>query len=62
MPFLMQPADFAAAAARSIERGDSYRVIPFGAGMIARLLGALPNWLYDRAFAKAPHKARKGTT
>jgi len=62
MPFLMQPAAFAAAAARSIERGDSYRVIPFGAGMIARLLRMLPNWLFDRAFAKAPHKARKGST
>ena len=62
MPFLMQPDAFAAAAARSIARGDSYRVIPWQAGMIARTLRMLPNWLFDRAFAKAPHKARKGTT
>ena len=61
MPFLMQPDAFAAAAARSIARGDSYRVIPWQAGMIARTLRMLPNWLFDRAFAKAPHKARKGT-
>jgi hypothetical protein len=27
---------------------------------VARLLRMLPNWLYDRVFAKAPHKARKG--
>lgn len=62
MPFLMPPADFAAAAARSIARGDSYRVIPWQMGVVARLLRALPNWLYDMAFAKAPHKARKGTS
>lgn len=62
MPFLMPPADFAAAAARSIERGVSYRVIPWQMGVVARLLRALPNWLYDMAFAKAPHKARKGTS
>jgi short-subunit dehydrogenase len=60
MPFLMRPADFAAAAVRSIARGDSYRVIPWQMGAVARLLRMLPNWLYDRVFAKAPHKARKG--
>jgi len=59
MPFLMDPADFAAAAARSIARGDSYRIIPWQMGWVARLLAALPNWLYDMAFARAPHKARK---
>ena len=62
MPFLMQPDAFAAAAARCIARGASYRVIPWQAGMIARTLRMLPDWLFDRAFAKAPHKARKGTT
>jgi len=59
MPFLMAPEAFAAAAARTIERGASYRVIPWQAGMIARVLRMLPNFLYDLAFAKAPHKARK---
>jgi NAD(P)-dependent dehydrogenase (short-subunit alcohol dehydrogenase family) len=62
MPFLMQPEAFAAAAARSIARGDSYRVIPWQMGVAARVLAVLPNWLYDLAFAKAPHKARKGGT
>lgn len=60
MPFLMPPEAFAAAAARCIERGSSYRVIPWQMGVVARALRMLPNWLYDRAFAKAPHKARKG--
>jgi NAD(P)-dependent dehydrogenase (short-subunit alcohol dehydrogenase family) len=60
MPFLMQPDAFAKAAAGCIARGVSYRVVPWQAGWIARTLRILPNWLYDRAFARAPHKARKG--
>jgi NAD(P)-dependent dehydrogenase (short-subunit alcohol dehydrogenase family) len=59
MPFLMPPARFAEAAARAIARGDSYRVIPWQMGIVARVLRMLPNALYDWAFAKAPHKARK---
>jgi NAD(P)-dependent dehydrogenase (short-subunit alcohol dehydrogenase family) len=59
MPFLMAPAAFATRALRSIERGHSYRVIPWQMGVVARLLAMLPNFIYDRVFAKAPHKARK---
>jgi hypothetical protein len=59
MPFLMAPERFAEAAARAIARGDSYRVIPWQMGIVAKLLRLLPNALYDLAFAKAPHKARK---
>jgi NAD(P)-dependent dehydrogenase (short-subunit alcohol dehydrogenase family) len=59
MPFLMAPDKFASAAVATIERGTSYRVIPWQAGVIAKVLRMLPNFLYDRAFAKAPHKARK---
>ena len=59
MPFLMDPARFAAAAARSIAAGASYRVIPWQMGLVAKLLRVLPNWLYDLAFSKAPHKARQ---
>jgi short-subunit dehydrogenase len=58
MPFLMPVERFAAQAARSIAAGTSYRVIPWQMGVVAKLLRALPNWLYDAAFAKAPHKAR----
>lgn len=60
MPFLMPAERFAAKAARTIASGTSYRVIPWQMGVVAKLLRALPNWLYDFAFAKAPHKARKG--
>jgi short-subunit dehydrogenase len=59
MPFLMRPERFAEAAARAIARGDSYRVIPWQMGIVAKVLRLLPNALYDWAFAKAPHKARK---
>ncbi|RJF99841.1 SDR family oxidoreductase [Noviherbaspirillum saxi] len=59
MPFLMQAPRFAEKAARTIEAGVSYRVIPWQMGIIAKLLRMLPNWLYDAVFARAPHKARK---
>jgi hypothetical protein len=28
-------------------------------GWVGRVLKRLPNWLYDRLFAQAPHKPRK---
>lgn len=59
MPFLMPAARFAARAVDAIERGDSYRVIPWQMGVVAKLLRSLPNWLYDFAFSKAPHKKRE---
>lgn len=58
MPFLMLPDEFAARAAAAIAKGKSYAVIPWQMGMVAKLLRMLPNWLYDWAFAKAPHKPR----
>ncbi len=59
MPFLMSPERFAARAAHAIDRATSYTVIPWQMGVVAKLLRALPNAVYDFAFAKAPHKARK---
>lgn len=59
MPFLMPAARFAAKAAAAIEHGTSYCVIPWQMGVVAKLLRLLPNWLYDFAFSKAPHKARQ---
>lgn len=57
MPFLMPVERFAARAAACIAAGDSYRVIPWQMGVVAKLLRALPNWLYDLLFVKAPRKA-----
>jgi len=58
MPFLL-PVDKAAAGfAAAIARGSSYAVIPWQMGIVAKLLRALPNWLYDRLFTSAPRKPR----
>ena len=54
MPFLMQPADFAQQAFRALEAGVSDRVIPWQMGVVAKVLGMLPNWLSDRTFAGRP--------
>lgn len=59
MPFLMHADVFAGKAAAAIEAGTSYRVIPWQMGIVAKVLRLLPNWLYDLAFSKAPHKPRQ---
>ena len=58
MPFLMPADAFARRAVETIERGTSYRVIPWQMGVVAKLLRMLPNAVYDAAFARAPHKKR----
>jgi short-subunit dehydrogenase len=60
MPFLMPSADFAARAFAAIESGSRYRVIPWQMGVVAALLRALPNALYDRVMAGRPRKKRRG--
>ena len=58
MPFLLPAAKAAERFARAIERGASYTVIPWQMGVVAKLLRALPNCLYDRLFMSAPRKPR----
>lgn len=58
MPFLMPVDKFAAKAVAAIQRGDSYRVIPWQMAWVAKLLRILPNGFYDMAFANAPRKSR----
>lgn len=60
MPFLMRPEAFADRAFRAIEAGDSYRVIPWQMGWVAKLLRALPDPLFDRVLAGRPRKHRRG--
>jgi short-subunit dehydrogenase len=60
MPFLLQPAEFAERAYRSIEAGSSYRVIPWQMGVVAKLLRIVPNSLYDRAVQGRGRKKRRG--
>ena len=54
MPFLMPVDRFAAAAARAIDAGTSYRVIPWPMGIVAKLLRLLPNVVFDALFVHAP--------
>jgi len=58
MPFLMRPDDFAAKAFAAIEAGASYRVIPWQMGVVAKLMRALPNPLYDRLLQGRARKPR----
>ena len=58
MPFLMQPEVFAEKACHVIDAGDSYRVIPWQMGVVAKLLRLLPNPWFDRLFAGRPRKPR----
>ncbi len=58
MPFLMQPADFAARAVRVIASGASFRVIPWQMGLVARLLRVLPDAWFDRLLQGRPRKHR----
>ena len=59
-PFLMQPEAFADKAFNEIDAGTTYRVIPWQMGIVAKLLRALPDALYDRALAGRPRKQRAG--
>ncbi|WP_284618356.1 SDR family oxidoreductase [Aquabacterium humicola] len=59
MPFLMPADAFADRAFRAIVAGDSYRVIPWQMGVVAKLLRLLPNALYDRLLAGRPRKRRQ---
>lgn len=60
MPFLMQADAFAERAFRVIDAGASFRVIPWQMGLVAKLLRALPNPLFDRVLAGRPRKHRQG--
>ena len=58
MPFILEADEAARRMARVIGRGKSFAVVPWQMGMVGWLLRRLPNWLYDLAFSKAPHKSR----
>jgi NAD(P)-dependent dehydrogenase (short-subunit alcohol dehydrogenase family) len=58
MPFLMSPQVFADQAFACIAKGESYRVIPWPMGVVARLLRLLPNAVFDRLLQNQPRKHR----
>jgi len=59
MPFLMRAEDFADKAVKAIESGVSHRVIPWQMGLVAKLLRALPDRLFDRLLSGQPRKPRQ---
>ena len=58
MPFLMDADAFADQALNAIERGDSYRVIPWQMHWVAKVLRLLPNRVFDLLMAGQPRKSR----
>lgn len=58
MPFILEADDAARRMARVIERGISFAIVPRRMALTGWVLKCLPNWLYDLAFSKAPHKSR----
>ena len=60
MPFLMQADDFANRAFEAIQRGVSYRVIPWQMGVVAKLMRLLPNAVFDKLVSGRARKPRAG--
>ncbi len=58
MPFLMSVDDFANRAFEAIERGTSYRVIPWQMGVLAKLMRLLPNAIFDKLVSGRGRKPR----
>ena len=58
MPFIRTAEDVAEKVARIIENKKSFAVIPWQMAIVAQILKLLPNFFYDRLFAKAPRKPR----
>jgi hypothetical protein len=61
MPFILEVDDAARRMARAIDSGASYRVIPWQMAIVGRLLGLLPNVVYDRLLAGRARKPRNAS-
>ena len=58
MPFILEADEAARRMVLAIDRQVSFAVIPWQMNLTGALLRRLPRWLYDRLFARAPHKPR----
>lgn len=58
MPFIMEADDAARRIRRCIDRGDSYAVVPWQMGIVAKLMRLIPNWLFDWLAAGKQRKPR----
>ncbi|MGZ5090585.1 MAG: SDR family oxidoreductase [Burkholderiales bacterium] len=59
MPFILEADEAARRIMRVIEQGRRHAVIPWQMAIVARVLRAMPDALYDRLFARAPRKPRR---
>lgn len=58
MPFLLEAPEAARRIARAIEAKKRLAIIPWQMRLVFFFLRRMPNWLYDRLFARAPRKPR----
>jgi hypothetical protein len=59
MPFIIGADDAARRFARVIDARKSYAVVPWQMAILGRILKLVPDFLYDRAMARAGRKPRK---
>ena len=59
MPFIIGAEDAARRFARVIDARKSYAVVPWQMAILGRILKLVPDFLYDRAMARAGRKPRK---
>jgi short-subunit dehydrogenase len=58
MPFLLEAPEAARRIARAIGAKQRLAIIPWQMRLVFFFLRRMPNWLYDRLFARAPRKPR----
>lgn len=58
MPFMLHADEAARRMAKVIDAGRGYAVVPWQMGVVARVLRALPNPVFDALFARAGRKPR----
>ena len=59
MPFLLEAPEAARRIARAIAAKKRLAIIPWQMRVVFLVLRRMPNWLYDRLFARAPRKPHK---
>ncbi len=62
MPFLLDAPEAARRIARAIEAKKRLAIIPWQMRIVFFFLRRMPNWLYDRLFARAPRRPHKLST
>jgi short-subunit dehydrogenase len=62
MPFLLKAPEAARRIASAIRARKRLAIIPWQMRLVFFVLRRMPNWLYDRLFARAPRKMRDPAT